>query len=55
VDAFGKEQEQRFGFHCECRMHQSAEFKAIAFDPPDAIEIEQQKRRKAQAQQEEAN
>jgi hypothetical protein len=51
VDAFGKEQEQRFGFHCSCRMDQEAYFKPIAFIPPDAIEIEQQKRKIASAQQ----
>jgi hypothetical protein len=55
VDAFGKEQEQRFGFHCTCRMDQEASFKPIAFIPPDAIEIEQQKRKIANAQQKEAN
>lgn len=51
VDAFGQAQKQRFGFHCACRMDGRADFESIAFDPPDAREIEAQQRRKAQTKQ----
>jgi hypothetical protein len=51
VDAFGQAEQQRFGFHCGCRMSANADSEPIAFDPPDAEELEAQKRREATQQQ----
>ncbi len=51
VDAFRKEQKQNFGFHCTCQISRTAVFEPIAFDPPDAREIEAQQRREARTKQ----
>jgi len=55
IDAFGDKQEERFGFHCSCQMSSHAEFEPISFYPPDAAELEAQKQRKAQTQQDNPN
>jgi len=55
VDAFGDKQEEKFGFHCSSRMSAHADFEPIAFYPPDAAELEAQKQRKAQTQQDNPN
>jgi hypothetical protein len=45
VDAFDKQRERLFGFHCDCRQGGQTEFTPIAFRPPNEEAERNQKNR----------
>jgi hypothetical protein len=48
VDAFGRKQEQPFGFICACRPTNDGDFEPVAFRPPEPVKREKQKEKEPQ-------